>query len=263
MQKGNIELKVGLKGHCSESYIQEIKGLTGSNLLRSCLLFLALTLLALSISNLWAIYVPSRTLFDRLLHSAVSSALTFGIVPFVFTYLQIDKGCRKDFLGLKPINIPSLSFLIKLIVASLVGFGLIALTSYVSNILIEHWSGTWGDYLRALQKQAESIAFFIKQPTTLSLSIFRILVISLLTGFVEELYMRGTLQPLLIRLTKSSHWGIVLTAIIFALLHLSPAHLLPIFIYGLIFGYWRHYTGSLYPGIILHVSNNLLTLLLP
>lgn len=252
-----MEYKAQDTGYFTEQYA----GLDRSRGLRAFLLLLAMTLFALSITNLWAIYAPPKDLLGQLLHSAFSSVLTFGIVPFLFTYVQIPKGFRWSYLGLQPMRKLPRVLWIKLFIGTLFALVLIAGTSYASNYLIEHWSGVWGDYLRTLQERIEEATAFIKQPTTLGIAIVRIAVISLLTGVVEELYMRGVLQPLLIRTTKSVHIGILLTALIFSLLHLAPSYLLPIFIYGLLFGYWRHYTGSLYPSMLLHILNNLLTLL--
>lgn len=235
-------------------------GLRHSSWRSGCVLLMA-TLPALLLASLYPLYFSTQTLSERLVYSALSAFLTFGVVPLFFVYSQVEKGKHRLFLGLTRPPRPSLSNGIKAVLGTLVGLCAVALTSYLSLLFVENWDGIWGEKLRSLHQSAEQLSSFIKQPTTLPLSLFRIGVVAFLTGFVEELYMRGTLQPLLIGILGNKHWGIASTALIFSLLHLSPVHLIPIFIYGLIFGYWRAYSGSLYPGIVLHIFNNLLTLL--
>ena len=50
--------------------------------------------------------------------------------------------------------------------------------------------------------------------------------------------------------------GLMGSAIIFALLHVSPLHILPIFALGLAFGLAYQRTGSLWVAILMHVVNN-------
>ena len=73
--------------------------------------------------------------------------------------------------------------------------------------------------------------------------------------FVEELVFRGALfGPL--RQDKSPVAVILITTVFFALVHLDPRKMLPIFLVGLLLGYLRHVSGSLVPSVALHAGFN-------
>jgi membrane protease YdiL (CAAX protease family) len=73
-----------------------------------------------------------------------------------------------------------------------------------------------------------------------------------LKGMEEELFFRGVLQRILIRLFKSPWAGIIFTAILFSGIHLQFFGFFPRLLLGMLLGavYW--YSGSLWPAIIAH-----------
>jgi hypothetical protein len=77
----------------------------------------------------------------------------------------------------------------------------------------------------------------------------------LIGPFVEEVVFRGGLfTPL--RRDKPAAQVIFLTAAYFALVHLDPRRMVPIFFLGLLLGYLRHASGSLLPALAMHVGFN-------
>lgn len=83
-------------------------------------------------------------------------------------------------------------------------------------------------------------------------------IIAVIPAFGEEFFFRGILQNMLIRWTKSNHWGIILTGLAFALLHFQFLSLLPRVIQGILLGYLFLFTKSLWYPIIAHFINNAL-----
>ncbi len=81
-------------------------------------------------------------------------------------------------------------------------------------------------------------------------------IMAILPAVCEEAMFRGALQPVLIRFTKSSHLGIAFTALLFSLMHLQFYTFLAIFALGLVLGYVRLWTNSLWPPMIIHLINN-------
>lgn len=72
---------------------------------------------------------------------------------------------------------------------------------------------------------------------------------------IEEVFYRGIVTRLLLR--KYRPWtAIAVSGLIFGVIHLNPAQLIPAFTSGMFYAwlYWR--TRSLWPGILLHVLNN-------
>lgn len=90
---------------------------------------------------------------------------------------------------------------------------------------------------------------------------FVILFAILKAPLLEELVFRGFLQSTFYRYC-SPVWAIFLSSGLFTLFHTtyqaSPTAQLYVFCMGLLFGWFRYRTGSVYPGIIAHSINNIL-----
>lgn len=81
-------------------------------------------------------------------------------------------------------------------------------------------------------------------------------IMAVLPAVCEEAMFRGALQPVLIKLTKNTHFGIIFTALLFGLMHMQFYTFLSIFILGLVLGYVRQWTDSLWPAMVIHLINN-------
>lgn len=101
-----------------------------------------------------------------------------------------------------------------------------------------------------------------------------ILVIGVLPGVCEELVVRGVFLPSLARwigatafrlpseparLGRGAWVAVVVSALLFAVIHLDPFRFLFAFVLGLVFGFLRLVTGSLWPPVVAHASLNTLT----
>ena len=86
----------------------------------------------------------------------------------------------------------------------------------------------------------------------------------ILTPVAEELLCRGAILGTLLLMMPRRPWVcIVVSALIFGLIHLNPVQIVFGSLYGLLLGwlFWR--TRSLLPSIVVHVANNTTVLLLP
>lgn len=79
----------------------------------------------------------------------------------------------------------------------------------------------------------------------------------------EELFFRGLLINTFNTLNKGVHFSVMITSILFALVHgqYNLTVMLAIIPFGLILGYSRIYSKSIIPAIIVHVLNNSITLI--
>lgn len=87
-------------------------------------------------------------------------------------------------------------------------------------------------------------------------------VVGLLAPLAEEMVFRGAILRSLLR-WKSNPWvGIVISAILFAVIHMNPAQMPHAFLIGLLLGwmYWR--TDSIVPGVVYHWVNNMVAYIL-
>jgi membrane protease YdiL (CAAX protease family) len=71
----------------------------------------------------------------------------------------------------------------------------------------------------------------------------------------EELAFRGVITGRL-RCTLESRETLIVTALLFATLHLSPISFVHLFVMGLVLGFVRERTRSLYPGMLIHFCHN-------
>lgn len=126
--------------------------------------------------------------------------------------------------------------------------------------LIEQPGFPFAEQLRALGRDV-SVLTYIEgirhHPAAL-------LVLVLLFGFVgpiaEEIFFRGFAYRVL-RQRFGRRSGMVLSAMLFAAIHVDPISQVPIFLIGLVMAHLYERTGSLAAPIGLHCANNLLTLL--
>lgn len=84
------------------------------------------------------------------------------------------------------------------------------------------------------------------------------LSICILAPLVEELVFRGAILRALLQ-GMNSHWvAIVISALLFALVHMNPAQMPHAFCLGLLLGWMYYRTHSIIPGIMVHWVNNTL-----
>lgn len=82
------------------------------------------------------------------------------------------------------------------------------------------------------------------------------LVICILAPLVEELVFRGAILKALLQGCQS-HWlAIVISALIFAIVHANPIQMPHAFLMGLLLGWMYYRTRSVIPGILVHWVNN-------
>ena len=85
---------------------------------------------------------------------------------------------------------------------------------------------------------------------------FGFLTIALLAPVLEELLFRGAIEGRLLQRWTNPWLGIVVSSLIFGIIHMNPAQIPFAFLIGLMFGWLYYRTGSLLPGIVGHVLNN-------
>ena len=103
---------------------------------------------------------------------------------------------------------------------------------------------------------------FLKDEFTASMSDFwAIIAISLVAPVAEEILFRGAIQGALQKIMKPK-WAIFLSALIFGLIHFNPVQVCGAFLMGLVFAWLYYRTGSVWPGIVAHATNNIVSTIL-
>ncbi len=90
--------------------------------------------------------------------------------------------------------------------------------------------------------------------------LFNIIIMAIVPAFCEELAFRGIFQNLCSKWTGKIHVGIVLSALLFAMLHFQFYNFFALLFVGLFFGYIVAFTGTIWITIIIHFLYNLFSL---
>lgn len=96
------------------------------------------------------------------------------------------------------------------------------------------------------------------------------LALGILAPLAEEAVFRGAVLRELLSTFKEQamsrsnrHWvAIAISALLFALVHMNPAQMPHAFLIGLLLGWLYYRTGSILPGVIFHIVNNTVAVVL-
>jgi uncharacterized protein len=107
-------------------------------------------------------------------------------------------------------------------------------------------------WMKDLEDSANRQIKFMLKDRTVSEYIMNLIFIAVFAAVGEELFFRGVLQRLFIKLTKNPLIGIILSALLFSGFHLQFYGFFPRFFLGVILGLLYWYSGSLWTAIIAH-----------
>lgn len=112
-----------------------------------------------------------------------------------------------------------------------------------------------GETAKALNKQRESNFknLFIPGFKNLFINLF---YLALLPAISEELFFRGIIQKFAYSFTKRPYISILISGLVFALMHFSIYEFIPIFLAGLLLAWVYYISSSIYLCILLHFLNN-------
>jgi hypothetical protein len=109
-----------------------------------------------------------------------------------------------------------------------------------------------GKWMKEAEETAtQQIGFMLKRHSVPDL-LMNLLFIAVFAGVGEELFFRGVLQRILIKLFRSPVAGIIVTAIVFSAIHFQFYGFIPRFLLGVLLGLVYWYSGSLWPAIVAH-----------
>lgn len=149
----------------------------------------------------------------------------------------------RSWLRLHAVRLDTTAYLLLLVLAAGV-FALGALAALAGRELGLPANTTAMDRITQMFRSAPGISWLVL-----------VLALGLGPGVGEEIWVRGhVLRSLEGRFRM--RWAIVVSAVIFALLHLDPAHMVFALPFGLVFGWLTIRTGSVLPGTICHAFVN-------
>ena len=171
----------------------------------------------------------------------------FIIPTFLFAYFSDSRPVK--YLGLRPA--PSIYFLLGAAVL-IVAIPFVDWLGVFNHQLMPETTGV-GKWMKQAEDTAtKQIVFMLKRNSVQDL-LMNLLFVAVFAGVGEELFFRGVLQRIFIRLFKSPVIGIVITAFVFSAIHFQFYGFIPRFILGILLGMVYWYSGSLWPAIVAHV----------
>lgn len=112
--------------------------------------------------------------------------------------------------------------------------------------------------LRSLEEQTEAMMMKLIEVDNLGGLMVNLFMIAVIPAIGEELLFRGLIQRHLSESFKNVHIAIIVTAVIFSLVHMQIYSFLPRFFLGIVLGYLLFIGKSIWYPIIAHFINNAL-----
>jgi membrane protease YdiL (CAAX protease family) len=115
--------------------------------------------------------------------------------------------------------------------------------------------------LQTLEQMADDLETALLSHATIHDLVLNLFVMAFAAAVIEELFFRGVLQKIMITVTKNTHVGIWVSAIIFSAIHLQFSGFLPRMLMGVYLGYLLIWSGSLWVTMLAHFMNNAVAVL--
>lgn len=186
-------------------------------------------------------------------YQSVYSTGMFIIPPFIIAYFVDNKIGTYLYLN-KKTSTSQFVFATLTIVVALPAINLLAEIN--SHLQLPEFLSGLEQWMRNSEDQAEIITKkFLVMKTPFDLFV-NLILIAVIPALGEELLFRGVIQRIFSNMTKNVHWGIVITAFLFAALHMQFFGFLPRIAMGILFGYLLVWTQNLWVPILAHLINN-------
>ncbi|MFM8685268.1 MAG: lysostaphin resistance A-like protein, partial [Bacteroidota bacterium] len=114
---------------------------------------------------------------------------------------------------------------------------------------------------QATEQSSQQLLTVLMKPDGVLFGLLGVVVLALLPAFGEELVFRGSLQPILQQQLRNPHAGVWVSALLFSAIHGQWLGFVPRCLLGALFGYLVLWSGSVWPAMMGHFCNNLLSFL--
>ncbi len=112
--------------------------------------------------------------------------------------------------------------------------------------------GSIQQWMKTMEEDATRQLKFMLDRHSIKDLLANLFFIAVLAGVGEEIFFRGVLQRLFIRITKNPWVGIIITAILFSGFHFQFFGFFPRLLLGILLGALYWYSGSLWTAILAH-----------
>lgn len=202
------------------------------------------TSLALSLYAIFSLFVLKDSVQYSVGFTIISFVLSMGIPIFAFDIFVVKPQTGHS-LGFSHKALPTSDYLL------FIGMWLgMALISEQATALIPTDSGWLGQQYQEFQQ----VFSLIKQD-----KIGMLLLVGIIAPILEEILFRGIIQQGLINKGMPPYTAIILSALIFGIVHANPWQFIGASMLGLVLGWAYYQTQTIVLPILLHALNNLIS----
>lgn len=208
------------------------------------------TLLGFVLTGGISMLLPSGgNVTKELINQGLCTILTFFLPAVLFTVCYKESCCEHLHLA-----IHSRQWILTIV-------AIVVLILWIpANDWLSYWNDGWSfgpqnEFMRSHFGSGDSVAHLLSQSSWGDL-LLQLLVVALVTAISEEFFFRGVLQQIFCEWFGSSHVAIAVTALLFGLAHGNVYAIVPLFIFGLIFGYMYRLSGTIWVTVCAHFFNN-------
>ncbi len=178
---------------------------------------------------------------DMLVWGILLAEAAAFLIPTIVVILPLRRGeSLKSPIAKTRISFPTVALSVRLGIT-------VSLASFLINLLALQLAGQDVSIMNPALFQASDIG---GHPLSY------ILAVAVVPAIVEEIFLRGTVLPVFSRYAGTG-LSILLTALVFAMLHGSLGNFAGPLLGGLVFGWLTFVYGSIWPAVIAHAANNL------
>jgi len=185
----------------------------------------------------------------------VQSVGLFVLPPFVIAllfegsiskYLQLNGNFKKSLI--------LISIILVIVANPVINF----MGALNADMSLPDWLSGIEAQMKAMEENAALLLEKFMDVKTTGGLLFNLVMIAVIPALGEEFLFRGVIQKIFSNWTKSVHWGIWISAILFSALHMQFYGFIPRMLLGAIFGYMLVWSGSMWVPVLAHFINNAL-----
>ena len=181
---------------------------------------------------------------------AISTFFMFFIPVYIFALICYRKPAK--FMGFNTnVNLKQIFLILGILILTFPLSGALAELNKILPI-----SREWAAKFKALEDSRAAQEAALININSFPRYIISLIVIGLLPGLFEEVCFRAGLQNILTRWFKSPSLAIILTAVLFSVIHISYYGFLVRLALGIILGLVFYYSGSIWLSVLFHFLYN-------
>lgn len=209
----------------------------------------------------WGMHAPAAKISDALKDpknidyirwlQAISTFLLMALPAYIFWLITSPGNVLQKIGFSKCVSLSQIIFLGIMVIA---GFVISGALSTVTELIPLHKPTE--SFFRKLETEYNDQVMLLASMKTAADFFISLILLALLPAVFEEMMFRGTLQPVVIGVTKNAAVGIIITSAFFSAIHLSYYGFLPRLFLGVMLGYIFYYSKNIWLSIAAHFLNN-------